>query len=142
MPKGIYHEEHEGHEGWNSIQATAFVTGGVQRCAPGLRLSRGLAGRRQADHLGGCSKQDRLLHPPSALRVLRGETVLYLCESFVATPFLFSYPLKTLRDHRGGEETRGYGYLNPLRVIVPCSHPLWEDQITDYNGSSSFRVGN
>jgi len=63
----------------------------LDRRVPGLRLSRGLAGRRQADHLGGCSKQDRLLHPPSALRVLRGETVLYLCEGLGALPFLVTH---------------------------------------------------
>jgi len=39
MPKRIHHEEHEGHEEWNSVQATASATGGVQRRAPGLRLS-------------------------------------------------------------------------------------------------------
>ena len=36
--------------------------------------------------LGGCSKQDRLLHPPSALRVLRGETILYLHERHRLSP--------------------------------------------------------
>ena len=33
-----------------------------------------------------------------ALRVLRGETVLYLCESLIASPFLFSYPLETAKN--------------------------------------------
>jgi hypothetical protein len=34
--------------------------------------------------LGGCSKQDHLLHPPSVLRVLRGEIILYLYGSLGA----------------------------------------------------------
>jgi hypothetical protein len=38
MPKRINHEEHEGHEEWTPDKL---------QC-----------------HLGGCSKQDRLLHPP------------------------------------------------------------------------------
>jgi len=33
-----------------------------------------------------------------ALRVLRGETVLYFCESLGASPFLFSYPLETTKS--------------------------------------------
>ena len=52
--KRIHHEEHEGHEEWHSVQGAASATGRVQRRAPGL------AGR--------------------LLRVLRGETVLSLCE--------------------------------------------------------------
>ena len=32
------------------------------------------------------------------LRVLRGETILYLCESLGASPFLFSYPLETTKS--------------------------------------------
>ncbi len=33
-----------------------------------------------------------------ALRVLRGETTLYLCESFGTSPFFFSYPLETRKS--------------------------------------------
>ena len=32
------------------------------------------------------------------LRVLRGETILYLYESLGASPFLFSYPLETTKS--------------------------------------------
>jgi len=48
--------------------------------------------------LWGCSKQDQLLHPPSALRVLRGGKILYLCESLGTSPFFFGYPLEITKS--------------------------------------------
>ena len=90
------------------VQATASVTSRVQRRASGLRLSRLLAGRRQVHRKGTRSQGDprgavaNLYEPGGsedripnrfallrALRVLRGETVLYLCESLGASLSLY-----------------------------------------------------
>jgi len=54
-----------------------------------------------------------------ALRVLRGETILYLCESLITSRFLFSYPLLSASPAQAGETTKsqknGVAQQLPLR---------------------------
>jgi len=57
------------------------------------RVKTGLSMDFNGTHLGGCSKRDRLLHSPGALRVLRGEGVLCL-----ASVLCFALWLPTQND--------------------------------------------
>lgn len=89
------------------------------------------------DSFGACSKQDRLLQPPSMLRVLCGKTILYVCErhKLLLSPVRCTHSShkgvatsRSLRDASGSSSfpntTLSFAFLASLREAEAFSVPL------------------